>query len=324
MSRVDRAGSGGAGRLSVEAWAPEYGAPVETGMDGAAGDDVPVDLAVEVPAHQWAPRRPPPAERATIAFVDGVRRVDASLAWTDDHGRLHSGLAASVAAGVVTCNGRAEVTTLEIDRVVLLPVEVDPVKTRHGLWRYQAPRQQRREDPGQLSIDLQEVMAELEVAVAGTAAAGAAGPPAMVVIDGPIRRREQVPNAVGHVKTHHHRYLPGAVAGVIADLDDGERTPLFRIGGPFGRLSWYLRLPGPRLHPWSGVVRNEIADGDDVDAAVALADRAAATLPRFASRPARDARAPQNLTPVGGLESRLRHRLGDATLLLRSLREALA
>lgn len=321
MSRAARAGS--VGRLSVEAWSPDFGAPMEAPQDGEA---VPVELDVEVPARLWAPRRPPEADRATIAFVDGVRRVDATLAWTDDDGRFHSGLAASVAAGVVTCNGRAEVTRLEVDRVVLLPVEIDAVETRHGRWRFRPLHQQLREDPGQLSIELQQVMADLEVAVAGepvTVPLPAGEEPAMVVIDGPIRRREQVRNAVGHVKTHHHRYLPGAVAGIVADLHDGERTPLFRIGGPFPRLSWYLRLPGPRQHPWSGVVRGEIAEPATLAEAVALADRAAATLPRFASRPARDARAPQNLTPVGGLEARLRHRLGDAALLYRSLRAAL-
>ncbi|MEZ5260246.1 MAG: hypothetical protein R2755_00365 [Acidimicrobiales bacterium] len=47
-------------------------------------------------------------------------------------------------------------------------------------------------------------------------------------------------------------------------------------------------------------MRNEIAVAP-VEAAQALADRAAATLPCFASRAARDPQAPQNLTPVGGL-----------------------
>ncbi|MGE0730817.1 MAG: hypothetical protein AB7O92_19770 [Acidimicrobiia bacterium] len=312
------------GRLCVEAWSPDYGAPLE---DGGQGDEpVDVDLAVELPVERWRPIRPAPVDRSTVAFVDGVRRIDASLLWSTDDGQYHPGLAASVAAGVVTCNGRAEISRLEIDRVVLLPVEVPTVRTRHGLvWRYR-PTRSRRDDPGQLSIELQQVMADLEVGVAEGAAvtAEAAGDElAMVVIDGPIRRREQVRNAVGHIKTHHHRYLPPAAVGVIAELEPGERTPLFAIGGGFPRLSWYLRLPCSREHAWSGVVRNEIAVAP-VEAAQALADRAAATLPRFASRAARDPRAPQNLTPVGGLESRLRHRLGEPTLLYRALRDALA
>ena len=53
-----------------------------------------------------------------------------------------------------------------------------------------------------------------------------------------------------------------------------------------------------------------------------LADRVAATLPRFASEPHKDARAPQNLYPIGGLERQLRHRLGDAAVVYRALRRA--
>jgi hypothetical protein len=49
-----------------------------------------------------------------------------------------------------------------------------------------------------------------------------------------------------------------------------------------------------------------------------------ATLPRFASRPHREPRAPQNLYPIAGLEHRLRHLLGDSVLLERSLRLAAA
>jgi hypothetical protein len=42
-------------------------------------------------------------------------------------------------------------------------------------------------------------------------------------------------------------------------------------------------------------------------------------LPVFASQPGRDPRAPQNLYPVGALETQLRHRLGDAQLVRRAI-----
>lgn len=315
------------GRLSVESWSPDYGAPMEGTEGGDNGEGPAVDVGFEVPARAWEPRRPAPVEPATVAFVDGVRRIDATLAWDDDHGGFHAGIAASVAAGVVCCYPRAgdraasaEITRVELDRVVLLTVPIDTITTRHGSWRHRPPSG--RDDPGALSIELQQVMADLEVAVATAAAQDHGAEVTMVVVDGPIRRREKIPNALGHVKTHQHRYLPASVAAIIGQLEAGERTPVFAIGEPFPRLSWYLRLPGPRQHPWSGVVRHEIAPTDRA-AATALADRAAATLGRFASNPARDPRAPQNLTPVGGLETQLRHRLGDAALLYRSLRHAL-
>ena len=61
-----------------------------------------------------------------------------------------------------------------------------------------------------------------------------------------------------------------------------------------------------------------------VAAAAAIADRVTAALPRFASQPHKDTRAPQNLYPIGGLERMLRRRLGDAALLHRALRVAAA
>jgi hypothetical protein len=84
-----------------------------------------------------------------------------------------------------------------------------------------------------------------------------------------------------------------------------------------------VRLPGNVSHPWEAVVRCETPrDGRPLLAAASLADEVTATLPRFASRPHRDVRAPQNLYPIGGLERHLRHRLGDAGVIGRHLRRA--
>ncbi|MPZ71540.1 MAG: hypothetical protein GEU71_18780, partial [Actinobacteria bacterium] len=66
----------------------------------------------------------------------------------------------------------------------------------------------------------------------------------------------------------------------------------------------------------------ELGADRSVPEAVHVADLTAATLPRFASHPHKDSRAPENLYPIGGLERALRHRLGDAELMLRALRRA--
>jgi hypothetical protein len=55
----------------------------------------------------------------------------------------------------------------------------------------------------------------------------------------------------------------------------------------------------------------------------AIADRVTALLPGFAGR-ASDPRTPQNLVPVAGLETWLRHRIGDSRLIRRALLEWLA
>lgn len=58
------------------------------------------------------------------------------------------------------------------------------------------------------------------------------------------------------------------------------------------------------------------------DAVIELADLSQATLVRYASTEYKDARSPQNLYPIAGLERELRRRLGDARYLYRALRVA--
>jgi len=54
-----------------------------------------------------------------------------------------------------------------------------------------------------------------------------------------------------------------------------------------------------------------------------LANLTAFHLPAFASKPEHDPRAPQNLLPVGGLERRLRHEMGDALFIRRAIEDHL-
>jgi hypothetical protein len=143
------------------------------------------------------------------------------------------------------------------------------------------------------------------------------------VLDGPLRQRGHIPDAVGFIKSHHVRYLDDAADALIGRLTPGARTPVFRIDAqPFSRYSWYLKLPGPAGPDWAGVVRCEATGALPVERVVALADVVAATVPRFSSEPHKDSRAPQNLYPIAGLERELRRRLGDPQLLYRALRAA--
>jgi hypothetical protein len=147
---------------------------------------------------------------------------------------------------------------------------------------------------------------------------------AFVVADGPVNdtRAHEV---IGYIKTHRVMYLTGPEAKTIGEVVPGERTPLFVLGagGSFARFSWYQRLPfsGDR-HQWSGIVRCETPGSLGLDAAVRLANRTAALLPLVAAPAHTDPRAPQNLVPIGALERRLRHELGDARLVYRALVQA--
>ncbi len=309
-------------RFAVEAWAPEYGAPADEAAVLAGTD--PVDAAVEVPLIDWAPRFPPTGTvvPGCVAFVDGVRRVDARVWVTGPDGTARQGICASYAAGVVACRGPvAEVVATQVRRSLFAPSEgANAIETRHGTYRHvPVPT----DDPDRLSIALQDAMAELEHRVSAESGLAALGDDAdgLLVVDGPLRDRIRLPRAVGYIKTHRAPYLPAEVLPVVGRLSAGSRTPLFLIGGRFSRWSWYLRLPGEVAHPWSGIVRGEASADLPLTDAVALADRLAVALPRFASTPHKDPRAPQNLFPIAGLERELRRRLGDPLLLLRALRE---
>lgn len=302
-------------RVSIEQWAPDYGSAV--GPDALEETQAAVDAGCEVPVDQWAPRSPAPGTPVPeeIAFVDGVRRVEARVWIESDRGTVHQGICASYAAGVVRCNGAATVVDAHVRRSVFSDApDLVPIVTRHGRFGV-CPVTASTGDA--LSLALQGAMADLESAVSAPVPADC-----LLVVDGPLRERRGMDHAVGYVKTHHVAYLPAVVQDVIPALGPGQRTPVLLIGGRFRRWSWYVRLPGDRSHGWAGVVRCEISPDRTVTDAVAVADACTLALPRFASEAHKDARAPQNLYPIAGLERELRHRLGDARLLYRSLRQA--
>lgn len=307
-------------RLAIDAWDPSYG----TGTEGSAlvPSEVPVDIDAEVPVREWAPRWPAPAVARwpSVVFVDGVRRVEARAWITDDRGITRQGICASYAAGAVRCNGAASVAVAEVRRGFFAPAEgADDVRTDHGTFELRATT---GDDPDTLSLALQRQMGDLEVTVAQAARASGGDPSEPVVVDGPLRQHRLLRGAVGYVKTLHAAYGPPIVLEVAGRLDAGQRTPLFVVGEGFSRWSWYVRLPGERTHPLAAIVRCEAAADLSVSEATAVADAATRSLPRYASAPHKDPRAPQNLYPIAGLERDLRRRLGDGALLQRALRVA--
>jgi len=311
-------------RYTVEAWAPEYGAPIED-PDSLGGPSTPPDVEVEVPTGDWTPRSPPPETPVadSVLFTDGVRRVDGRV-WIANGAAAAAaprlGVCASYAAGAVLATRRpqprARVVAAAVDRGLFTAAAgAETIRTRHGDYPVRACAGETAEA---LALALQQRMGEMEVEVAWQACAD--GPAdVLVVIDGPLRGRQRLPGAVGYVKTHHVAYLPAEVIGVVASLAPAQRTPLFLTTTTWSRYCWYVRLPGGSGHAWAGVVRCEASADLEPAAAALLADRASAALPRFASAAHKDPRAPQNLTPIAGLERTLRHRLGDPRLMYRAL-----
>lgn len=301
-------------KFAVETWAPEYGAAVDQERLEEASGEVAVD--VECPAGEWSAVDPRPevAQPGDVVFVDGVRRVDARV-WITAGSGTRAGLCASVAAGAVRCQpDGARVVGPRVFRGVYADATVagGPIATRHGVYEFVPCASG---SPDDLYGAIHERMTMLEAQIVGDDAD-------VVVFDGPLRGRTYR-EGVGFIKTQHVQYLPDQEQRVLPTLRAGQRTPLFFIpGSRFTRWSWYLRLPGPIAHPMSGIARCELpGNGTAIDAAL-RADAVTATLPRYASEPHKDPRAPQNLYPIAGLENDLRRRLGDRELLERALRVA--
>jgi hypothetical protein len=338
-------GAATAVRWRVQSWDPAYGAAAEEQGAPRPSRVEPV-LDAELAAAAWRPvepdRRLPAPSR--VLFVDGVRRVEA-IGWGDPEvgpeGTPAMGLFASWAAGVVCCGpDGARLLAAEVHRGLFSGAErVEDMATPAGRFAgVRVPLASGPTPPAQqLSQAVQARMRAAEVSVSQDARSGPDGGDGyggegddLLVVDGPLHGRTHLPRTLGYVKTHDTYYLPAEQHRVVSALAAGQRTPLFGLSD---RLSWYLKLPESSGAPWAGVVRLECAarppSGEDavgrgasVAEAVALADRSAPLLCRYASAEYKDARAPQNLVPIAGLERQLRRRLGDQALLHRAIRSA--
>jgi hypothetical protein len=316
----------GALEVFLDPWEVDHGSELALEQ----GED-PVEEAlmdVEVPSSAWTPLLPAaPDKPGRLLFVDGVRRLEARLLLR--HGlRLSYGAFGSYAVGAVRAErGFAVVENACCERLLALgggesladAVEVTPALS------YQ-PLATAATEP---DAPLRALQAQMRLAEEALARRLAVQPDALVVVDGPLSFGEPSRGAaVGFIKRLFRLYLPEASQDVLSRLPPGARTPLFalRSSRRFARYSWFLRLgpPGSSQSPLSGIVRLEVSAAVGLDGARRLADATARELPRFAPGRGKDPRSPQNLVPIGALEARLRHGLGDARLVRRHIESLLA
>jgi uncharacterized protein len=319
-------------------WQPEYGTAMQFDADADAPDEGAdgVDLAVE--RETWAPVTPS-AGVDRVYLVDGVRRAEAHALDDDGGASPVFGLFGSFAIGAVALEGgsarlmqdriRVErrylhTGTAEVpDRVLRTP------NTSLAFASRPVPAASRTND---LVAALNRAMLDEEARLAATLSEDES---ALTLVDGPLRSlRAPGRRVVGYIKRLQQWYVPRAELELLGTLLPGERSPLFTIppsggDGPEhgdGRYSWFVRLPAPgaHVHYLGGVMRLECSAAISLERAALLADQATTLLPRLASSPVRDPRAPQNLTPVGALESHLTHLLGDRRLIHRLLAASVA
>jgi hypothetical protein len=306
-------------RLRIDPWDPEYGASIEFEPDLGAPAGLALDVEVD---GGWAPvSASASGELPCCAFIDGVRRIDARL-FAEDEMTSAPALAGSWAVGCARSSRPPTIGEVRVGRELVIGggLELPGIEMTVGCQRMHF---EPRAVAGESSLDpiqgLQNAMREAESQLAADVITD--GSVELVVSDGPLTYFATGP-AVGMIKRQSRSYLDPERAKVLGELAAGERTPIFKLGEQrLERYSWYLRLAEQRVidGTMAGIVRLEVAMHDGLEAAVRLADLTSATLPRFAPRPGRDPRAPQNLFPISALESVLRHRLGDPALVRRAL-----
>lgn len=304
--------------LRADPWTPEFGMGFEPRADEPPAT---VDAGVES-AHWTDPVTPAPAPEGPVWFVDGVRRVELRLL-ADLGERRAPGLFGSYAVGAVRCDGRASFDAHRVARAVVVGAGLrpDPVEVAIGAERLAfEPAAVTGEEPDAPLLGLQDMMRKAEGRLAASLASRDGE---LIVSDGPLTFFDSTAAAVvGVVKRTARRYLEPEHEALLGRLGPGQRTPVFALGDDerVRRYSWYARLVALRS-PWhdhAGVVRCEVRAGLGVEAAARIADAVTNLLPRFAGRPS-DPRAPQNLAPVGALESWLRHRMGHPGVVRRAL-----
>ena len=304
--------------LRIDPWAAEYEGMVQVTEEAEAPS---VDIRVETAA--WAAIRPAPAPRPRrIAFVDGVRRIEHRLLIGDGEKTVF-GLLGSFGVGAVLVDGAARVGHETIGRVAVaggglkLGPFVAPVDG-HGALAFE-PRAEPENTPVAPVDGLQKAMRHTEAGLAERLSAEVD----VVVLDGPLTFLTPAArgSVVGFVKRLMRNYLDPSAHALLARLEVGERTPLFLIAGREPRYSWYVRIARGRAieSALTGVARLEAPAARGLPEARSLADLSAREMPRFASDATRDPRAPQNLYPIGGLEARLKHLLGDAAVVRRAV-----
>ncbi len=310
--------------LRLLAWEAEYGP--ELPLDAPATDDV-VDLAVEQPADAWRAITPPAHLRPPrTVFVDGVRRIDTRLL-ASRAGETFHGLFGSYAVGTArVMPGHAQLDAHVVARRVVLgsgksltrPVTLGPSLVFEPLSA----------EGTEPDAPLRALQTDMRKAEEGLAREATRAGDALVVVDGPLSF-EGTPGdqVVGYVKRIHDIYLPSEKRPFLAALPAGARTPLFALTASkrFARYAWFLRLAPPRVGDADlvGLARLECVTSIGVDAARTLADATTALLPGLAPSRGRDPRSPQNLMPIGAIETSLRRWLGDARVIRSQLERAI-
>jgi uncharacterized protein len=327
-------------QFRLESWGTDYDSPINFN-DEENTTVKSIDLTVE--SEKWKALQPDRFANLPkqIVFVDGRCRLDSRFLGQKDREILY-GVFATLAVGAVRVDRNTQrATCLEpkIKRAIAIGGNLTPPITcipcplgSNTTLRYDLCLTSSENNPKAALFSIQKAMLEAEARLAEQFNGDRS---IFVIRDGPLLYGSyKSPGlTMGYVKTMGKQYLTGDAAKLLWNLKLGERTPIFSIGKPKSfksHWSWYLRSGEQNIipkklgyHDLHGIVRLDLYSEVPLEKAVEIANLSTILIPEYASHPVRDPRAPQNLTPVGGLEKELGRHMGDKKVVERRIRNFL-
>lgn len=321
----------------LEPWGNDYQPPIDIEELPQSASEV--DATVEeADWSKFCKHRQEPDLPQRLVFIDGRRRIDAALVGGSGN-TVNYGVFGTIAVGAVVVDRTSHTATCEnltIRRVLGFGGNREAPKTHipcpfgSGAELVYEPTKPYLENNPEIRKNLvQNAMLKAEATLASQQYA--TQPDTLVIRDGRLPYNSPT-FTLGYVKTMHKNYLSEKHAALLWELKPGERSPIFLIkeqNRP--NWSWYLKSGNFQTnsqrfgyHDLHGVVRLELSNENPLETAVHIADQSTYLIPEYASHPYKDPRAPQNLTPVGGLERELGRHMGDANLIKRRLQHFLA
>jgi len=268
-----------------------------------------------------------PEEGFTIAFVDGVRRIDyMAYVWDDRAKTSYRGVFATLGAGAILL----KTNSLNLLKDALCETTVKKIFAINGPIEEKAFENLDYEIKiimdTELSLGLLGLLREEEAKVAKSL--WDKKKPDLIVCDGTLRYKIKGANCIGIIKTMKKLFVSREYAYLLQELKKGERTPIIKVHHQerieekqeWEKYTWYVKLNDSE--GMGGLVRIEMFREQDFEKVKKIADWTAGLLPLYASSPFQDTRSPQNLLPIKYLEDALRKHLGLPYMAKRKLQEA--
>jgi uncharacterized protein len=309
--------------LLLDPWGTDYDGSIQ--VDSAEEAAIAGEIDPTIETTEWEAISTSDVSVPELHFVDGVRRTDARVLSLDDGTVVH-GLFGTVGAGAVRADGqRATFGECIIRRALIIGsghCRSETVSVGNMALEFEGIASAATA-AAEVGLELQSLMRHTEADLATELLKRST----VLFFDGPLAYVRSPGPVVGLIKTISLPYLDQSHFALVSHLTVGQRTPLFGIrDGRNDRYSWFLRIGNGRHfdHVFAGIIRLEVRAAVGIELARTLAAISASALPRFASSPVRDARAPQNIVPVGALEMELRRRMGDPLMIRRGIEKRIS